>query len=273
MPKKRNDVAWIEKLELANYAATADTARVTPGLDLVVRHDVVMTASDVLPLPDANHACLLRTPAAHLDSLVEEIVEIYRARHVAPTVYLSPACRPQNLERDLSVRGFRRIPGEEAWLTLTLTPSRVLPKVRTGTEVCAISAGEAEDFAKVFLTAFGMPEDFSPALASLLSPSIGLPNTYHYMAVADGAFIGTCSLLVHSEFAILGSAGVIPSRRRTGAAMNLAIAAIAEARDQGAETVLLQTAAGTPLERLLRISGFTRAFTRVGYTLDHEAAD
>jgi hypothetical protein len=45
------------------------------------------------------------------------------------------------------------------------------------------------------------------------------------------------------------------------------IQAVADAQQQGVDTLILQTTAGARLERLLRIYGFKKIFSRVGYTL------
>jgi N-acetylglutamate synthase-like GNAT family acetyltransferase len=74
-------------------------------------------------------------------------------------------------------------------------------------------------------------------------------------------------LLRCGDVAILGSAGVMPAYRRSGAITSLTVRAIVEARERGVETVILQTEAGAPLERLLRISGFKKVFARACYTL------
>jgi len=117
------------------------------------------------------------------------------------------------------------------------------------------------------VSAFDMPSDFAPYMAQLLEPSVNLPGVHHYIALIDEQPVGTCSLLRHENFGILGSAGVVPAHRWSGAATNLAIEAATEAQEQGVDTLMLQTAAGTWLERFLCVSGFRRVFTRTCYTL------
>ncbi|MGC9468669.1 MAG: GNAT family N-acetyltransferase [Anaerolineae bacterium] len=264
---------WIADLEWANYAATAETARVTPGLDLVMREDLVLTSSTLLPIPDANHACLLRTGEAQAEDLIKEVESYYRGRDLAPTIYLSPACRPRSLIHHLKCRGFAPQPDREAWMVLDDLGDFAIPSPTPKVSVETISKSDAETFARVFLTAFGMPPEFTPALAELLRPSVGLPNVRHYLAYTDDEAVGTCSLLTHDRFGVLGSVGVIRSRRSRGAATNLAIAAIQDAvQKQGVQTLMLQTAADTLLERFLRINGFRRAFTRTCYIQSDDQA-
>ena len=81
---------------------------------------------------------------------------------------------------------------------------------------------------------------------------------------------GTCSLVSHGSLGILGSVAVVRDHRRSGAATNLVVHALTEALERGVDTVMLQTVADTPLERLLRISGFRTVFTRSCYILEDD---
>lgn len=256
----------VAELEWANYAATRPAADATPGLALVMRDDLILTCSEHLPMPDANHACLLRTPPDAIEALIGEVVDTFHSRGLAATLYVSPACSPPDLPDRLVARGFVAQPEEEAWMTLDL-PTFVVPTPTPNIPVRAIERDEAETFARVFLTAFGMAPDFAPVLAQFLAPSIGLENARHYVAVHREKVVGTCSLLMHDRFGVVGSAGVIRSRASRGAATNMVVAAIRDALRHGCDTLMLQTTAGTMLERFLRIQGFRRAFTRTCYVL------
>jgi GNAT superfamily N-acetyltransferase len=255
----------IADLEWANYAATQRAAEVTPGLELVLREDVIITGSAVLPMPDANHACLVRSTDRAVSDVLDEVIAYFQSRDIRPTFYLSPACTPDDLPERLIARGFSKQGEEEAWMVLRDIPNVDLPGSTPKVIVRSIDRDEVATFAKVFLEAFGMPAEFAPPFVQLLEPSVGLENASHYLAFDGERPIGTCSLLTHEEYGVLGSAGVIRSRRGRGAATNLAIAAVQEAQRRGVTTVMLQTTAGTLLERLLRIYGFERAFTRTCY--------
>jgi len=130
-----------------------------------------------------------------------------------------------------------------------------------------VTEHEARLFAETFLTAFDMPMVVAPLMASVLGPSLALSTVRHYLAWGQGQAIGTCSLIGWGKFGVLGSVGVVCDHRGSGAATNLVVHALTEALEQGVDTVMLQTAADTPLERLLRISGFRRVFTRSCYIL------
>jgi N-acetylglutamate synthase-like GNAT family acetyltransferase len=119
------------------------------------------------------------------------------------------------------------------------------------------------------MDAFDLPGSLAPLMAQLLEPSIGLPSVHHYIALFKEQPIGTCSLIRHGSLGVLGSTAVVSEHRGRGSATTLAVRALTEARDLGVETVMLQTAADTWLERFLRISGFERAFARTCYVRTH----
>jgi len=264
--------ARIAELEWANYAATLPSSKVTPSLDVVLREDMILTRSTAFPTEDSNHACLLRTTPESADDLIGEIRGFFEPEGLPVAVYLSPACVPTDLGDKLVEQGFSEQPGTETWMVLEDLPNFHIPSPYSGITVRKIGGEEALLFSEVFLTAFGMPSRFAPVLAELMAPSVGLPNAFHYVAFQDSDPVGTCSLLSHEDFGVLGSAGVLPEHRRGGAATNLAIRAVGDARARGIETVMLQTTAGTWLERLLRISGFRPVFARKCYTRDHDTS-
>ncbi|MDY7075337.1 MAG: GNAT family N-acetyltransferase [Chloroflexota bacterium] len=259
-------IARIAELEWANYAATSATARVTPGLDVVLRDDVIITSSEAFPSPDANHACLLRATSQTVDSLIAEVTDYFKSKDLLPTLFISPACTPADLPERLLGWGFVKQRTEEAWVVLDLLDFQI-PALSHKVVIRRVAQDQALAFAEIFMAAFDLPSDFAPYMAQLLEPSLSLPGVRHYIALIDGQPVGTCSLIRHKNFGILGSAGVLLEHRKSGAATNLAIKAVTEAREQGIDTVMAQTMAGTWLERLLCISGFKRVFTRTCYTL------
>jgi hypothetical protein len=253
--------------EWVNYAATVPIARVTPGLDIVLRDDVIITSSEVFASPDTTHACLLRATPQTADDLIAEVVDYFQSRGLPTTVFVSPACTPADLPDRLERHGFVRQETEEAWLVMDNLPDMEIPSLLPKVAVRQIGPEEALTFAQVFMMAFDMPVDYAPYMAQLLAPSIGLPEVYHTIALLDGEPVGVLSLLCYKNYGVLGSAGVVPAHRRCGAAHNLGIDASIVAKKRGIDTLISQTAAGTPLERLTRISGFRREFTRTCYTL------
>jgi hypothetical protein len=197
--------------------------------------------------------------------LLDEVTAYFQEVGVPATVYLSPACTPPDLPARLEARGFVRQPDEEAWMVVEDFSRLQLSPPPADLRIHRIAPDDAETFAEIFMRAFEMPLEYAPAMAQLLRPSIGLSGTYHYLAYQNDAPVGTMSLLCHGDVGILGSAGVVQLRRGTRIASSLGYRAREDAWAEGVETAVLQTTAGTLLERFLRIVGFTRGFLRTSY--------
>ena len=257
----------IVDLERLNYIAMHPIAQVTPGLEITLRDDVVITSSESFPGPDTTHACLLRATPHTAQNLIAEVITIFESRGLPTTIYLSPACTPADLSKQLLARGFAKQEAEEAWLVLSDLHNFSIPPLLPNTVTRRITRDEVLTVAEIFMSAFGMDIEFAPYMAHMLEPTLDLPSVHHYIALVDEQPVGTCSLLCHDNVGILGSAGVLPAHRKSGAATNLAVQAATEARAKGIDTLMLQTRADTRLERALRIGGFTREFTRICYTL------
>ena len=265
-------VARIAELERANYAATLPSARVTPGLEVKLRDDVILTSSEIFPTPDSNHACLFRATDEGADDLITEVTSLFQAKGLPVAIYVSPACTPSDLQDKLLGKGFEKQPEEEIWMALEGLSRFDIPSSYPGINVRPITKSEVILFAQVFMAAFDMPKSFAPMMAKLMKPSVGLPSVHHYLAFFEGQPIGTCSLLRHKSFGVLGSTGVVSEHRGHGAATSLAVRAATDAQECGVETLMLQTTADTPLERLLHISGFKGAFTRACYVLNDDSS-
>lgn len=263
METSREQVA---ELEWANYAAMVPSAEVTPGLEVVLRDDLILTSSRAFPTADTNHACLLRASPQTGDALIEEVTDYFQSKDLPVAVYVSPACAPGDLPERLSEYGFVKQGEEEAWMAAMPHAFRASPTSPDVT-VRQITQDEVLVFAEVFLKAFGQPTSFAPRMARLLEPSVGLPGTNHYLAFHDGEPIGTASLLCFEDKGIFGGTGVIPRYRQSGAGTNLAAKVKKEAKREGIRLLVLQTTADTWLEEQLRIHGFERLFTRSCYIL------
>ncbi len=254
-------------LERQNYAAMQPMVAVTPGVELILRDDVIITSSQAFPTPDTNHACLLRATRETAPALIEEVVEHFTSRELPPTIYVSPACAPEDLPDVLAARGFVRQKEREAWMVLERGEDLVRSKPSARVEVHSIDKSEAMTFAEVFLKAFGLPEEYAAPMAEVLSPSIGLPGMFHYVAVFDGEPLGVCTLICHEDLAIFGSVGIVASLRGLKVLSGLVAHAYADADAWGYKRALIQTSAGGALERFARITGLETYFTRTCYTL------
>jgi GNAT superfamily N-acetyltransferase len=257
----------IAALEWQNYAAAQPMVAVTPGVELTLRDDVILTSSQVFPTPDANHACLLRATRETAPALITEVVEYFTSMELPPTIFVSPACTPENLPDLLVAQGFVRQKEQEAWMVLEQGDDLVRSAPSARVEVHSIDKCEAMTFASVFVKAFGMPEEYAAPMAEVVVPSIGLPGMFHYVATFDGQPLGVCTLICHEELAIFGSVGIIPSLRGLKVLSGLIAHAYTDAYAWGFKRALIQTTAGGLLERFARITGLKTYFTRTCYTL------
>jgi hypothetical protein len=257
----------VAEMEDSNYATLAAIARVTPGMSLIQRDDVIIICNPAFPIPDTTHACRLRTTPQNAEGLIAEVAEYFTSQDLPATIILSPACTPADLPGRLLERGFVRQEAEDAWLILDNVPGVPIPPAIPSAQVRSVGSDEAATYAAVYLTAFEMPLEFAPYMAERMQPVMSLPGFYHYIAFIDGQPAGVCSLYCNGSFGILGSTGVIPAYRRGGAATNLGISAVADAQKQGVQTLVVQTTGGTLFERFILMSGFKKAFTRICYSL------
>lgn len=260
----------IAELEWSNYAATMPIAGVTPDLEVCLKQDVIITSSRQFPYPDSTHACLVRATPESADQLIEQIITYFQTRELPTTIFVSPACTPADLGDRLLKRGFHKNETEEAWLVFNELLRYPLPAARPEIKVEAITKRQTELFVSTMMAAFEIPDFFAPYLVGLTEPSIGLPTVCHYLAWLDGQPVGTASLVCHGQLGTLGGVGVAPAYRTRGVAINLVLKVFSDAQTRGLDTILIQTGAATPLERLLRIHGFKRVFTRVAYGLPEQ---
>lgn len=257
----------VADLERLNYQATAAIAQATPGVELWLRDDVIITSNAAFPYPDATHACLLQADSTTVDTLITEIIAYFQARALPPTVLVSPACTPADLPERLQQRGFAAQPENETWLAYENLLEATVPSLDPKIPVEAVTPATLSAFIQAMLAAFAMPDELAPFMTQLTEPSVGLPGVFHFVAWLAGQPVGTGSLICHQNVGILGGVGVVPAHRGSRAATNLVYQAGRVAQAHRVDTLLLQTTAGTLLERLLRISGFKRMFSRTAYTL------
>ena len=261
-----DSIQQIADLEWLNYAAIVPIVQVTPSLSLDLRDDVIITSNEVFPYSDATHACLLRATPQTVDNLIAEVKDYFQSKGWPTTIFISPACTPADLPQRLLQKGFIKQEDEEAWMVFDNLLSFEIPPPTPKIPVRQIAKDELLAFVNIFAAAFEMPGDFVPYLAQMMEPSLHLPDIYHYLAFIGDQPVGTCSLVCYQSLGTLGGVGVMPTYRGSRAVTNLILTAALTAQRRGVNTILLQTTAGARLERLLRIQGFKRIFTRVAYT-------
>jgi hypothetical protein len=242
--------------------------KVMPGMEVVLRDDLTMIHTPAYPSPDANQAFLLRASEQTAEALLDEVTEFFQSRAMQPAIYLSPACTPADLPQRLLKRGYLKQEPDESWLMYEHLQTAKIIKGDPKIEVRQIDKSDVGQFAEVMVAAYEMPTEWVPALIASLEPSVGQPNIYHYLAYVNREPMATLSLMCQKDYAIIGSAGIVPQHRGSNIMFNLtAHVLFGQARQKGVDTVILQTVLGPIFERFLRICGFKLAFRRTGYLL------
>lgn len=241
---------------------------VMPGMEAILRDDLVLIYSQDYPSLDINRAFLLRQTPEKIDGLIDEVVSYFKDKGLPTTIMVSPACTPADLPERLLKRGFVRQEPDECWLVLEHLQQARIPKTDPKIIVKPVKLEDIELFAQTMVAAYEMTPDWVPMLAKVLEPSINQPNIKHYIAFINEKPVATMTTMIHKEYVVVGSGGVLPEHRGTGLVYNLAVIVLSQAKDDGADTILGQTTVGPMFERFLRICGFKQAFKRQGFVLE-----
>ena len=257
------------ELELIIPNIVQGLAEVVPGVEVLLRDDIVILSSQSFPSVDINRAYLFRTTSENTDNLIDEVIDFFRERELPAILMVSPACAPDDLPQHLESRGFILQEVDEAWMVLEKLQKFRVPKVDKGVTVKRVEGGEdVAIFSEIMTRAYDMPSDWAPYLTQMLEPTITAPGFTHYLASVKDIPVATLTLMRHKNYVIMGSAGVLPEYRGTRTIYNLAAEVIAEAKRDGVDTIVIQTSLGAKFERYLRIVGFKLAFRRTEYKLE-----
>jgi hypothetical protein len=241
---------------------------VMPGIHAILRDDLVLIYSTDYPSADTNRAFLLRQAPEKIESLIDEVIAYFKEKNLPTTIMVSPGCAPTDLPQRLLKRGFVRQEPDECWLMLEHIKNMKVPRTDSRIAVRLVTRDDLGVFVETMVAAYEMNPDWIPALENMLEPSIGLPDINNYLAFIDDKPVATVTTMHHKEYVVVGSGGVLPQHRGTNLLYNLAVVALAQARDKGADTILAQTTVGPKFERFLRICGLKQAFKRQGYILE-----
>ena len=263
------DPKIIVELELIIPTIAQGLAKAVPGVEVVLRDDIVILSSHSFPSADINRAYLFRTKPESTDALIDEVVAFFKERDLPASIMVSPACTPEDLPQRLESHGFVRQETDEAWMIVERLQKAKIPKIDKSITVKRVDGkADVETFAEIMTCAYDMPSDWTPFLAQMLEPTIIVPGFVHYLGDIKDIPVATLTLMRHKEYATIGSAGVLPEYRGTHTIYNLAAEVIAEAKRDGVETLVIQTSLGAKFERYLRIVGFKLAFRRTEYKLE-----
>jgi hypothetical protein len=170
-------------------------------------------------------------------------------------VTVSPLARPAGLERWLQSRGFRR--GRR--LSKFWRDVEDLPDVPTPLRIEAIGADRRDDFVRVGLTAFEMPE----AVGTLFGAGVGSPGWTAYLAFDRDEPVGTAAMRIFGDVAWFGYGSMLESQRGKGGQAALFARRLRDARDAGVTLCVTETGEELPDEP----NPSSRNMLRVGFRL------
>jgi hypothetical protein len=239
-----------------------------PGMETILRDNLVLVYSKEYPSQDTNHAFLLRETPEKIDGLLDEVIAYFKKQDLPTTIMVSPACTPADLPQHLLKRGFVKQEPDECWLYMEHIQAAKVPKTDPRFVVKEVKTEDVGLFAEIMVAAYEMTPEWVPVLEKALEPSIGHPNISHYLAFLDQKPVATMTTMHYKEYVVVGSGGILPEHRGTALLFNLGVKVLSQARDKGADTILGQTIVGPLFERFLRIYGFKQAFKRQAYILE-----
>jgi len=261
------DTQKIVEYETVIPACSLALSSVMPGMDTILRDDLVLLCSKDYPSMDTNRAFLLRQTPEKIDDLIDEVIAYFKEKDLPTTIMVSPACTPADLPQRLLKRGFVRQEPDECWLAMEHLQSVKIPKTDSKFVIKRVTKNDVRLFAETMVAAYEMESDWALMLEKVLEPSVGQPNIHNYMAFVNDKPVATMTTMRHKEYVVAGSVGVLPEYRGTSLVFNMAVPILVQMRDDGADTILAQTTVGPMFERFLRICGFKQAFKRQGYFL------
>lgn len=255
------------ELEWSEYARTAFFATVIPDVEVRISSEVILVTDPQMPMVEGNHAAMLRTTPDRADALIERIIQHYQDRDLTPYVAISPNCSPDDLPQRLLAHGFKQHAEPEQWLTLK--DAWYAEALRGSNQIAVREIGQdgLVDFCQVMVTAFDLPPEVVPLLTRHFGDINDLPGVHNYVAYLEGKPIGCMSLFSYIGYSVVGSAGVLPGLRHTGAAFSLIAQCYQDYKKSGSKVLAFQTML-PKLARMFRIGGCKHIFTRTYYALE-----
>lgn len=175
-------------------------------------------------------------------------------------VAISPFASPGDLPTRLGARGLE--PGW-GWMLFRRGPSPA-PSVSTTLRLVEVGAGERDAWARVVVTAYGLPDAVVPFTASVADA----PGWTCWLALDGDEPAAAGALWVGGDTAYLGFAGTLPEHRGKGGQGALVAARIERALEHGCTTLVTETGEQLPG----RPDPSYRNITRFGFEPHHVVA-
>lgn len=243
----RSRITEIEHLAAAAWPA-AERRTLGPWT-LRASEGVTSRANSVLPVPPSGAA-----PAGHVDGLIDEVERWYAERALPPTMQVSPAAWPDDLDARLARRGWIVDSPSEVWTALAAVVAKRCPDATPPPAIADRPDAAWLDFA------YG---DLPPARRTARAGIVGrIERQAAFASIVEGGRLVACGFAV----ADAGWAGIFsmrtdPERRGRGLGARIlgVLARWAVARSAG-RLYLQVDADNTPALGLYRKSGFGLAY-------------
>ena len=213
--------------------------------------------------------------AIHLSGGPKEIFEThfndFEKRNREATIYITPLSPlyGKNLPKD-----FKKW-ASDAWMIADKNKFKNIKEIKSDIETYLIDEKDKKDYLDTFKNAFSnkddvygnVSDDYLVAENRFFEDKNGFKSNI-FIAKQSDEPIGVIRTVTKNSLCFIYALAVIKEYRKKGeAAKVLGNIALKHAINSGIETFILQTEAGSILERLYSIRGFKRAFTGNYYTL------
>lgn len=254
--------AYAEMFHAAASALSVRAERIGSAIVLIAPEIPIILFNRVIGLG-------VQGPAS--EAMLDQIRSLYCSAGVTRyAVQLNPVARPAILPTWLSARGFQR---RDSWAKV-YRPALPPIEISTDLHIRVIGREDADVFAQVACSAFGMP----PVLAPMLTATIGQPGWRHYLAfdgdpesgAGNALAVATAALRVQDGVGWLGIGSTLPTHRRRGAQGALMARRIQDGATLGCRWLVTETGEDTEEQpnssyhNMMR-SGFALAFLRANY--------
>jgi len=262
--------SWL--VDEAEAAAFRDMCRAVPaglrqatGLRSVEVCGATLVLAPGIPTSMFNRAIGLGLTGDSSEADLDEVIAEFRAAGSTPFwIHINPAARPPALESWLLARGFKPA-RRRAWAKMLFDRPGV-PADGTTLEVREIDARHANELAEVLVTAFAMPDFFSPWFSSL----VGRPGWHAVAGFAGDRVVCGGFLYRERDFAWLGIGGTLPEFRGRGGHGAVLAQRVQLALSNGAQDIVTETGEPVgdehnPSLANIRRCGFRQVCSRLNY--------
>ena len=254
-----------ERLEKHEETGNAESARSIGG-EVLDRGDALLVFSRPNFGAGLNFACRVRSDAAHVEALVDEVCGWFTQRGVAPHVRVSPLTRPAEIVRVLERRGFV---SSEAETQMVLAGEDTEPPAGSDGRITIsqIEKREVDRWAEIQHRGFGMGAPSRDAM-ELAYATVDFGGIRPHLAWLDGEPVGAGKIIAwQGVFGIYGVA-VLPEARGRGVGTALVRQMIRDAQARGNAPICLQAETDADTQRWYERLGFRVVYDRTGWTLD-----